>query len=321
MDGTRDRMYRWVKRLGDRHISHWLRHGHDRVLTGVIGLRWQVEHWSKSRQFRRSRPLWVYASLGLNVLMVLLTLQLWTWQQRLHQAMVLIQTPPAMHSVAPATPNLGPRRTLTYEQWVSVLEKEARIAAEQQPPRLTVLLGDSISLWFPPDLLQADRTWLNQGISGENSTGLLRRLSLLDETQPETILVMIGINDLLRGDSDALILNNYEQIVQYLRNAHPTTQIVAQSILPHAGAAATWEGRDRLLALSNERIVALNQRIAAIAQNYQAEYLNLYPLFVDEQGNLPMALSTDGLHLNSEGYLVWRSGLQLYFNQFANAEG
>ena len=34
----------------------------------------------------------------------------------------------------------------------------------------------------------------------------------------------------------------------------------------------------------------------------------------DKEGNLKPELSTDGLHLNQQGYLVWSSGLKL-FNQ------
>jgi len=41
-------------------------------------------------------------------------------------------------------------------------------------------------------------------------------------------------------------------------------------------------------------------------------YLDLYPMFSDAEGNLQTELSTDGLHLNEQGYLVWRSALQLF---------
>jgi lysophospholipase L1-like esterase len=208
--------------------------------------------------------------------------------------------------------DLGPRRQLTYEQWVGLLAQEARVAAERQPPHLTVLLGDSLSLWFPSNLLLPNRTWLNQGISGETSSGLLERLDVLDGTYPETIFVMIGINDLIRGGTDEAILDNQRHIIRYLKEAHPTTQIVVQSILPHADDRATWEGRDRLLAVSNARIRHLNEELAAIAKREDVYFLNLYSLFADHDGNLRMELSTDGLHLNPQGYLVWRTALELY---------
>jgi lysophospholipase L1-like esterase len=207
---------------------------------------------------------------------------------------------------------LGRRHKLNYQQWVDILKQEAKVAAQKRPQHLTILVGDSLSLWFPSELLPQHRNWLNQGISGETSTGLLKRLELFNSTQPETIFVMIGINDLIRGVSDKIILDNQLQIIRYLKKVHPQTQIVVQSILPHGGEETTWERREKLLAISNSRIRSLNQQLQAIAQKEGVKYLNLHPLFANEQGNLRFELSTDGLHLNSQGYLVWSSALQLY---------
>ncbi|MEB3277812.1 MAG: SGNH/GDSL hydrolase family protein [Lyngbya sp.] len=215
-------------------------------------------------------------------------------------------------STSTPPPQISPRHRWTYQEWVAQLEREAEAVAVNPPKRLTVLAGDSLSLWFPPDLLPTGRTWLNQGISGETSSGLLKRLKALDMTEPETVFIMIGINDLIRGIDDQTLLNNYRDIVRDLRWVHPDTQIVVQSILPHSGEQATWEGRDRLLAIPNSRIRQLNRELEAIAIAEGAFYLNLHPLFTDDQGKLRPELSTDGLHLNDRGYLIWKSGIQLF---------
>jgi lysophospholipase L1-like esterase len=140
---------------------------------------------------------------------------------------------PSNSTTQTVKPELGVRHKLTYQEWLDVLKREAEVAAGKSPENLTVLAGDSLSLWFPPELLPEDKNWLNQGISGETSNGLLKRLDLFDRTQPQTILVMIGINDLIRGISDEEILTNQRRIMRYLRRMHPQTQIVIQSILPH----------------------------------------------------------------------------------------
>ncbi len=212
------------------------------------------------------------------------------------------------------TPVLGSSLKLNYRQWVDILKKEAEVAADKRPPHLTILAGDSLSLWFPPELLPEDKNWLNQAISGETSNGLLKRLDLLDRTQPEVIFVMIGINDLIRGISDEVILDNQRQIMSYLRKVHPTAQIVVQSILPHGGEETTWEGREKLLTVANSRIRQLNQQLESVAANEGVKYLDLYPLFTSKQGNLHREFTTDGLHLSPEGYIVWRSALQIYSN-------
>ncbi|PSB36628.1 GDSL family lipase [filamentous cyanobacterium Phorm 46] len=272
-------------------------------------------------------PVWALLSLLTNGVLILAVAQLLRGQN-------LAESSPASAAVTaetteelirqPATtatnsakavlgvPVAGPRHKWSYQQWVTQLGREAEAAAANRPPKLSVLAGDSLSMWFPTKLLPADRIWLNQGISGETSVGLLKRLQLFDRTFPDTVFVMIGINDLLRGASDEGILDNQRQIIRDLRWAHPKAQVVVQSILPHSGEQATWENRDRLLAIPNSRIRAINRRLKEIASSENVLYLDLYPLFADADGNLPTELSTDGLHLNDRGYLVWRSALHLF---------
>jgi lysophospholipase L1-like esterase len=257
----------------------------------------------------------VYVSLAVNGLLLAVVLLVVLRDYSLSAASRSLPTPSVQSNllvpVSTPTPELGPRHQLTYQQWVDLLRQEAKAAAEANPQRLTVLVGDSLSLWFPPELLPAAQTWLNQGISGETSAGLLKRLDLFEQTQPETILVMIGINDLIRQVRDETLLANHRQILRTLRQQHPDAQIVLQSILPHGGAQASWEGRDRLLAISNDHIRQLNQELQTIAIAEEVDYLDLHPLFSDAQGNLHPELSTDGLHLSRQGYLVWRTALQM----------
>ncbi|MBF2067616.1 MAG: G-D-S-L family lipolytic protein [Calothrix sp. C42_A2020_038] len=257
----------------------------------------------------KSFPIWAFLSLLTNGVLVLAIILLFLRQ---HGMTDLFRKAPTSNQINIEAPQLGERHQLNYKQWVDILAREAKVVAEQRPQHLTILLGDSLSLWFPSELLPEERTWLNQGISGETSTGLLKRLNLFDRTQPETIFIMIGINDLIRGVESSKILDNHRQIIAYLKRKHPKSQIVVQSILPHGGEEATWEGKEKLLAIPNNWIRELNQQLQTIAIQEGIKYLDLHPLFVNKQGNIRLDLSTDGLHLSKDGYLVWRSALQLY---------
>ncbi|MBR8837259.1 MAG: G-D-S-L family lipolytic protein [Stigonema ocellatum SAG 48.90 = DSM 106950] len=257
---------------------------------------------------------WVFFSLATNGILTLAVIQL-IWPQHGWTAFLGKIFPNQANSnnqPEAITPQLGSRHQLNYQQWIDILNKEAKVAAEKHPHHLTILAGDSLSLWFPTELLSKDRNWLNQGISGETSAGLLKRLDLIDGTSPEAIFVMIGINDLLQGTRDEIILENQRQIIHYLRRIHPKAKIVIQSILPHGKKQATWEGREKLLAISNSRIRQLNQQLQRLAAKEGVKYLNLHPLFANQQGELHPELSTDGLHLSPQGYLVWSSALQIY---------
>ncbi|MBF2027993.1 MAG: G-D-S-L family lipolytic protein [Oscillatoriales cyanobacterium C42_A2020_001] len=235
------------------------------------------------------------------------------------------------------TPGFGLRRELTYEQWVTLLKNEAAAIAQKHPDSLHILAGDSLSLWFPSELLPSGGTWLNQGISGETSYGLLRRVKLFDRNQPQTIFVMIGINDLIRGVRDETLLANQREIIRHLKTNHPKATIVVQSILPHGGDRASrryWAsvkgdpavGQNphplwvkRLPIISNRHIRKLNQRLSTIAKEEKVQFLDLHHLFADEQGYLHDSLTTDGLHLSYEGYALWRSQLERFLPQPSQA--
>ena len=184
----------------------------------------------------------------------------------------------------------------TYSQWKKLLSREARMMAVGQGlNRLTVILGDSQALWFPIDRLPKDRFWLNQGVSGDTTAGVLKRVSAFALARPDTIHIMVGINDLRKGKTDKEILRNLQQIMQKLRQDHPTAQILVHSILP-----------TRLAAIPSNRVRWLNYNIAALTKQERVNYLNLQPAFSDADGNLRRTLTTDGIHLNAQGYQVWQ---------------
>ncbi|NES83821.1 MAG: acylhydrolase [Moorea sp. SIO1G6] len=188
----------------------------------------------------------------------------------------------------------------TYQQWKQLLAQEARaVAYGQGNNRLSMVVGDSLSLWLPAQGLPKYQLWLNQGISGENTSQILSRLSAFSQTRPDTIYVMAGINDLRQGKTDQVIVNNLRQITRQLRQNHPQAQLIIQSILP-----------TRATAISNQRIRNLNQQIAQIAQQEGAAYLNLHKLFTDSKGQMQHNLTTDGIHLTPLGYQVWQEALQ-----------
>ncbi len=264
-------------------------------------------------------PGWAALSLITNGLLFVSLLAVWQEQTslaaRAHMTAalpVVSVTDAAIADTAVALPRPGGDRKLNYQQWVDVLKQEAQAAVVRKPSHLSVLLGDSLSLWFPGELMPGQRVWINQSISGERTKGLLDRLDLFEKNEVESIFLMIGINDLIWGETDEDIIANYKEIVRKLRREHPDTQIVVQSILPHGGELSTWESRDKLLALPSDRIITMNKALRQIAKDNDAYYLDLYPIFVTGDGQLRPDLTTDGLHLNREGYLVWRSAIALY---------
>jgi lysophospholipase L1-like esterase len=186
----------------------------------------------------------------------------------------------------------------SYAQWRELLALEAR-AAGRSGSQVTAMVGDSLSQWFPADRLPGRQLWLNQGISGDTTTGILDRISFLDNAKPDTIYFMAGVNDLKRGTNERDVLRNISQIITRLKRQHPTAQIIVQSILP-----------TRSEQIPNDRIRKLNPQIQELAQRQGVDYLDLQQQFRDSDGSLRADLTTDGIHLSPQGYQVWQGALQ-----------
>lgn len=275
--------------------------------------------------WKRFRAIFSWATLAIAVGGTSVLVMLWLYRNNLSSSsQVNASTVDASSSQASPASELETHHQLTYERWVAILRQEAQVAAENRPRNLAVLAGDSLSLWFPAELLPTNMTWLNQGISGETSYGLLRRVKLLDATQPKIVFILIGINDLIRGINEETLIANQREIVKHLKRAHPRSRIVIQAILPHGGSQnlqrydfgdqpPTWV--NRLPAIPNLHIQKLNQRLAALAREEKVDYLDLYPAFADANGNLAMELSTDGLHLSEQGYRGWQVELHKKIGQ------
>lgn len=184
------------------------------------------------------------------------------------------------------------RQQPTHEQWQRLLAQEAdMMALAQGQSALTVLVGDSLCLWLPQEHLSADRLWLNQSISGETTEHMVQRLTYFAAVRPDAIYVMAGVNDLKNGVDPQVVVSNLELIVQRLKMQHPRSRIVVLSILP-----------TRLPTIPNELVGQVNRQLAAAMGRRGADFIDLQPAFRDSQGALRMDFTTDGLHLNPQGY-------------------
>ncbi|HLP94690.1 MAG TPA: GDSL-type esterase/lipase family protein [Saprospiraceae bacterium] len=146
---------------------------------------------------------------------------------------------------------------------------------------------------------------LNRGISGDFAQGVLDRLPEVLRHKPAKIFLLIGVNDLVFGNSLQDIEAVYGQIVAKIRTTSPQTELYLQSLLP-------VNNHLRKTGANNARIAALNQRIIAIAHAYALPFVDIGTPMKDAEGNLSERFSEDGLHLNGLGYQVWKNEIKQF---------
>jgi lysophospholipase L1-like esterase len=180
----------------------------------------------------------------------------------------------------------------TYQQWQGLLAQEAAMmAARQGQSPLTVLVSDSLGLWLPQEYLARDRLWLNQSISGETTAHMVRRISYFQNVRPSVIYILAGVNDLKNRVDPDVCVSNMELIVQWLKAQHPQSRIVVLSILP-----------TRSPAVPNDLVKQVNQQMGIAVKRRGVEFVDIQDMFMDDQGLLQGDLTTDGIHLSSQGY-------------------
>jgi lysophospholipase L1-like esterase len=143
----------------------------------------------------------------------------------------------------------------------------------------------------------------NRGISGDITDGVLERLEEIIFYKPKIVFILIGHNDLwsLRIKSGVpsieYIKNNILKIVESINIGSPKSSVYVQSILPtrHFTVDGYFENS----------INEINSFLKQKQNKFNFEFIDLHSFFVDYEGFLKKNLTTDGGHLNEDGYALW----------------
>jgi lysophospholipase L1-like esterase len=160
-----------------------------------------------------------------------------------------------------------------------------------------VMLGDSLTARCAWEEFFPEFTMINEGIDGNTSEMAFNRIDTVTRRDPEYIFFMIGINDLRRGLKVEDTASNAEKIINEL-TSKTRAQIFIVSVLP----TNTSE-------VNLEEIIRLNILYKEIAGINNINYLDLYYLYLSG-GGLNADFTSDGLHLNQEGYTVWINAIR-----------
>lgn len=172
-------------------------------------------------------------------------------------------------------------------------------------PNKIVFVGNSLIEFCDWSGLFDNKDIINRGISGDDTDGLISRLDDILRSNPDKIFIMIGINDLGMGKSSDHVISNYKRIVHQIKSGSPETRIYFHSLLP-----ANNQGNRK-----TSMITGINDALREMATSKGFTYIDLFDQFKDENGLLKQNLTFDGLHLNGDGYLLWKELIQGYVNE------
>lgn len=151
----------------------------------------------------------------------------------------------------------------------------------------------------------------NRGIVGDITPGFFERLEPILKGQPRKIFIMGGVNDISHGVSADSIVSAMTQVVTTIQARCPKTEIYVQSMLPFNNDVRLW----KLLKGREQVVVDGNKGLESMCQRLGVTFINLYPLFVGENGKMKPEYTNDGLHLMGGAYLIWRDALLPYIRK------
>ena len=146
-------------------------------------------------------------------------------------------------------------------------------------------------------------------IDGKQYT-LLEALAL---KQYGKVYLSLGVNE-LGYYNDKGFYDAYCQAIDAIRECQPNAVIYIQGLIPlNEDVIAATGGASYL---TNEHLRVYNDLMQQAAQVKQVVFLDLYPEFVGEDGQLPADASKDGVHLRKSYCQQWLEYLKIHTVEF-----
>lgn len=152
-------------------------------------------------------------------------------------------------------------------------------------------LGDSLTDGYDLAKYYPQYITANRGIGGDTTFDLEGRLQVsVYDLKPKVAVLLIGANNM------DTMLQNYEAILQGLRENLPQTKLVVLSLTAMGGE--NWGSKNQLAAYNNVSVKLL-------AEKYGCEFVDLFtPLYDVSIGEVYEGYTVDGGHFTDLGYTV-----------------
>ncbi|AEG61862.1 GDSL-type esterase/lipase family protein [Desulforamulus ruminis] len=188
-----------------------------------------------------------------------------------------------------------------WDRYVARYQEENKYL--QYEGGVIVLLGDSLTEFFPLDELRKRYNIINRGIRMDAVADADSRLkaSVLD-AKPQTVLIMLGTNDVcaywLEPEE---VVKRYRSLLERIQTELPETKIVVQSVLLTRDANY------------NNYIRPINDGLVNLCREMNIAFLDHNPGLI-EGDRLGAKFTTDGIHLSQAGYDLLADNIRKYLS-------
>ena len=189
--------------------------------------------------------------------------------------------------------------TLLNKKLIKAAEKEVYVV-----PDNIVFVGDSITEFYDLSKFYDDTTYMvNSGIGATTAEEYRKILKeKIYQYNPSKVFILIGTNDIQHGETPDEIVGYIKEMVDGIKEVRPMTEIYVESILPTNKTEHEKINRNRVGLRTNETIRIVNEKIEALCKEEKVTYIDMFNQMIDEQGQMNLEYTREGLHLTEEGY-------------------
>lgn len=190
------------------------------------------------------------------------------------------------------------------------IEKEKIIQDEN-----IVFLGDSITYMYNLEKYYSNYNVVNSGISGNTTSDILSDMeNRVYKYNPSKVFLLIGTNDIERKISEDETIANIKKIVEKIRKHRPYAKIYVESIYPINDTDSNKIDHKMVGIRTNKIINKYNKNIKKYCDSNNISYINIYNNLIDNDNNLKLEYTRDGLHISDDGYKVITKTIKYYLN-------
>lgn len=179
-----------------------------------------------------------------------------------------------------------------------------------------LFLGDSITDFYDLDKYYEDLPVVNSGINGNRTTDILNDMKdRVYRYNPSKVFLLIGTNDIIDGKGNDEIIDNIKKIIELIKKNRPYAEIYLESIYPVNKTDNDKISLSMVSSRDNDQIIEINKKLKKYCNEKKITYIDLYSKLVDDEGNLKLDYTKEGLHLSDDGYKVVTEEISKYIKK------
>lgn len=190
-----------------------------------------------------------------------------------------------------------------HSEKIKVITKKEDIV-EKVVDNNYLFLGDSITEQYDLKEYYEGYPVVNSGVSGDFTSSIVENMKKrVYDYNPSKVFLLIGINDLRNGKDVSEIVSNTKEIIELIKENRPYSEIYLESIYPiNKTDDDKISDSVKNIKFDNEKIIEVNDLLKDLAKDEKITYVDLYNKLIDDDGNLNISYTKDGLHISSAGY-------------------